>query len=648
MAYVEETQDVDAPASPDTAYTLAVGVGFKGVFIGNADRDWVRVELLAGKTYEISLAGADDNSQADTVLRVFNSQGEQVAINDDVDFAAGRLDSMLTFSPQADGAYYLSAGAYSGNPSQDHSGNYLLSVVDPETDSVARVELQGGAGNDVFRGGPDADELSGGDGDDMLYGQGGADFLTGDTGNDVLDGGAGPDLLLGDKAPPLFPGSLILADMVRDIGAGDTGVTREFSTVVDGSSDDGLDTTAGVDNDMVTVTDLSPATPALTRDDVLTYLADQLAAGDDTLRGGPGNDWLEGGAGDDELLGGDDDDLLFGDSSLVFIPGLLATAILAGDDVFVDDADMVSSVGDDPEQDIGMVLRPDNDDPGEAFNHVLMLLLINELTPGDDRLDGGGGNDHLDGGGGNDELIGGPGMDGLEGGAGNDVLDAGPGNDQLYGGDGADWLRGGTGSDWLAGGPGNDVLEGGEGDDYLMGDIVSSLFLSGVPEDSIVVVDDGNAPVDTVQDDAGSESESDDADDASIAGYDPSGPSLVTGFLIGNDDELYGGPGADLIDGGGGNDRLSGGEGADIFVFAHWGGNDLVTDFLAAEDKIDLSAFADIHSVDDLATRQQENDLVIDLSAQGGGEITLQNVNGADLTDAQFIFFTGEYYAAVA
>ena len=85
--------------------TLAVGVDFKGVFTDNLDEDWVRVDLLAGKTYEISLAGADSNSQADTVLRIYNPAGEQVAVNDDADFDAGELNSILRFSPEASGVY---------------------------------------------------------------------------------------------------------------------------------------------------------------------------------------------------------------------------------------------------------------------------------------------------------------------------------------------------------------------------------------------------------------------------------------------------------------------------------------------------------------------------------------------------------------
>ncbi|GAB3468360.1 glycosyl hydrolase family 28-related protein [Azotobacter salinestris] len=71
--------------------------------------------------------------------------------------------------------------------------------------------------------------------------------------------------------------------------------------------------------------------------------------------------------------------------------------------------------------------------------------------------------------------------------------------------------------------------------------------------------------------------------------------------LIGGDanEQLLGGAGDDLLDGGAGRDRLTGGEGADTFVFSaredsyrtsDASFNDLILDFDADEDLIDLSA----------------------------------------------------------
>ena len=339
--------------------------------------------------------------------------------------------------------------------------------------------------------------------------------------------------------------------------------------------------------------------PDLTRADVLAYLDDRLHAGDDVLRGGPGNDWLEGGAGNDELFGGDDDDLLVGDSSST--SGFGAPLLFALDDGM--SLDSALAMGESPE--------------GErALDNLLLMLIIDELTGGDDLLEGGPGDDTLMGGIGNDTLSGGTGADLLDGGEGRDELAGGPGADYLHGGAGNDWLVGGSGSDWLEGGAGRDALEGGDGNDILVGDNFP-VFLILEPDYSEPVVADRDGK-----------------------STDASGEIVLASFLVPEgDDILYGGAGDDLLDGGYGNDELTGGPGADVFVFAEHGGQDVVTDFRIDEDSIDLSALHGIDAMDDLTLLQQGDDLVIDLLEHGGGEITLQDVNQADLTDAHFIFF---------
>ena len=589
MAYVEEKQSMDAAASSQTQYNLFVGDSFKGIFSDNLDKDWVRVELVAGKTYQISLSGAGSNSGADTILTVFNSVGEQVAANDDADFAAGQLNSKLRFSPEASGVYYLSAGVYAGNPTQDHSGDYTLTLVDTEADSAGGraddVKQEGGAGNDVLRGGAGDDVLRGGTGNDNLYGLGGQDFLTGDSGDDLLEGGDDADLLLGDSASAFFARALVADD--DGPGSGSSG----------GSS----------------------------RADMLAFLNDQLHAGNDRLNGGAGDDWLEGGPGDDELSGGDDDDLLIGDTSLMTLFAALPVVVLNDD--LVGSADFTSPAN-------------SGDEDDGAIDNLLLMLLIGRLTAGDDTLDGGPGDDYLDGGFGNDRLVGGTGVDYLEGGDGDDELDAGAGDDYLRGGPGADRLDGGSGDDWLEGSDGDDVLDGGDGNDLLTGDdfpffLLFELERVGADADGPVVCDpcagaDAVGAIMGVGDDA----------DGPIAGYDPYVSSLTSVLAAWGDDTLSGGAGDDRLAGGG--------PGADVFIFAPAGGYDVVTDFRAGEDKIDLSAFAGIDSTDGLALQQQGDDLIIDLAAHGGGEITLQGFNETDLADAHFIFSAGDDPMAIA
>ena len=410
MAEVRESPSTDAAANAQTAYSLSAGDTFNGVFDGKPDNDWVRVDLVEGKTYEVHLAGAGDNSGADTILRVFNSAGEQVVVNDDFDFAAGQLNSRLSFTPDSSGVYYLSAGLYLGNPAQDHAGAYTLTLVDPEAGDTGTpvgggIDLDGGDGHDDLRGGPGHDTLRGGFGDDSLLGLGGQDFLIGNRGDDTLEGGDDDDLLLGDDINPLqriffqlFPGGMPVADANgRAIGrladADDSGAATSDSNLdaaagasTPGSADQGV--IDGVDQ--VDDTLLPLLLPDLTRADVLAHLDDRLHAGNDVLRGGPGNDWLEGGAGNDELFGGDDDDLLIGDSSSSPAYGAPLLFVL-DDDINLDSA-----------------LAMSDSRAGErALDNLVLMLIIDELTGGDDLLEGGPGNDTLIGGTGNDILIGG-------------------------------------------------------------------------------------------------------------------------------------------------------------------------------------------------------------------------------------------------
>ena len=66
-------------------------------------------------------------------------------------------------------------------------------------------------------------------------------------------------------------------------------------------------------------------------------------------------------------------------------------------------------------------------------------------------------------------------------------------------------------------------------------------------------------------------------------------------------------------------------------------GNDTITDFNDGDDNIDLMAFEDITSFNDLSLEQQGDDVVIDLSEQGGGTIVLSDFVLANLDASDFV-----------
>ena len=164
----------DAAVGADTSYSMAPGDMFTGRLDERLDEDWVRIELEAGLRYQISLAGVGVDGAADTVLRIYNDAGQQVAMNDDVDRAAGNLDSELRFSPESSGVYYISAGSYSANPNQENWGDYRLTVLTlGSADVIAGTngadEMVGTEGDDEFEGSPGADSILGAAGADLVY-----------------------------------------------------------------------------------------------------------------------------------------------------------------------------------------------------------------------------------------------------------------------------------------------------------------------------------------------------------------------------------------------------------------------------------------------------------------------------------------------
>ena len=105
-----------------------------------------------------------------------------------------------------------------------------------------------------------------------------------------------------------------------------------------------------------------------------------------------------------------------------------------------------------------------------------------------------------------------------------------------------------------------------------------------------------------------------------------------------------------VITGGRGGDTLVGGGSSDTFVFAPGDGNDEITGFSvdpgAAQDKIDLSAFTSIASLDDLRDTNDSNGEIsvtsnaVEIRLPSDGEIRLNGVTADNLTADNFIFYT--------
>jgi methionine-rich copper-binding protein CopC len=126
-AYTISATKLDTvPAAISSTAVLTVNGGARTSTIDTSnDQDWWKVTLTAGVSYDFRLNTA--SGTLDPILRLLNSAGTQLTSNDD---GGGNLNSLVTFTPQASGTYYLSAQGYNGS-----TGGYSLSAV--TSDNIA-------------------------------------------------------------------------------------------------------------------------------------------------------------------------------------------------------------------------------------------------------------------------------------------------------------------------------------------------------------------------------------------------------------------------------------------------------------------------------------------------------------------------------
>jgi Ca2+-binding RTX toxin-like protein len=339
--------------------------------------------------------------------------------------------------------------------------------------------------------------------------------------------------LIGTVDPETFFPTGYVFDVIGGSGDGSNTLTFEVTGPVDGT---------GVQIDNVAFWGAS----SLVEDAV----GDSISGGDDadTIYGG-GNDTVDGGEGGvdaDVLIVRDVDAIVYGGGNdeagtITFLDGSLLSFTNI-ETIYADGA---------------LITPPIRPVDGTVGADVIGAGYIDAQGDAIDGIDGP-----------NDSVLG-------EG--GDDWIDAGAGNDTVFGGDGSDTLLGGTGANILDGGTGDDVFVTGAGADT---------FIGGGGQDNI----DASASAAGVNIDlmSGAMSGGDVANDAIGYGIDGVIGSSFDDTLLGFDDfdpsytnQLFGGDGADFIDGRGGDDLLDGGSGADTVYGS--GGNDLIDGGLGAD-----------------------------------------------------------------
>lgn len=116
---------IDIPAGTSTTATISVGESVTEALETVGDSDWFRIELNAGQTVSISLNGTGATPVSDTYLRLYDANGILIAENDD---GGADLNSLLRFTANSTGTYYIEADSWDGQS----SGEYTLSVAEAQ------------------------------------------------------------------------------------------------------------------------------------------------------------------------------------------------------------------------------------------------------------------------------------------------------------------------------------------------------------------------------------------------------------------------------------------------------------------------------------------------------------------------------------
>ena len=406
-----------------------------------------------------------------------------------------------------------------------------------------------------------------------------------------------------------------------------------------------------------------------------------MLTGDDgpnVIKGGSGRDRIDGGSDADTLEGGASGDWLTGDN-VDFLSyessGSVTVDLSTLADRTLSDSDK-SAFGT-TESTVSNAIKVSGShaagDIATSFKNVIGGRGGDTLTGDADanKLLGMGGNDTLTGNGGGDTLKGGDGNDTLKGGTGADILDGGPGADELDGGTAGDnendtatyaSATAGVTVDLSGGNLGQGDARGDSytGIEKYLGSDHADTFISGKNADNITGGPDTGDSGDTVSYERSEKGVTVDLSSPGQSSDDAVNPtgSYARGDTL-NDienvigsrysDKLTAGSGS-VINGGRGDDDLFGSDSSDTFVFAPGDGSDEIGDSQgngtftpgsgANHDRIDLSAFTGIASLDDL-----EGEITLlsggqntDIDLPNGGEITLYSVTPTQLVADNFIF----------
>ncbi len=629
----------DAIAGGDGADRIYAGGG-NDELEGNGGND-----LLEGGTgndsYRFDLGGGRDvlwdESGTDTVI--FGAGIEAGDLRLARPMADGDTTGIvISIAGTADQLYVKSA---TGIESYEFADGTVLTESELRATLFAQARTEGA---DTIWGSSLADSITGGAGSDRLYGSSGSDILGGGRGEDILEAGSGNDAYvfnLGDGRDVVWDESG--TDAIRfgpGIEAGDIIVSRPLQ---DGDTTGLFFTIRGTEDRLYVMSAAAIEQYAFSDGTVWTYatatalldsstvggspfpatMGDDVVFGSaqaDTIRGKGGDDVLRGGTGSDayHFALGDGYDVIYdpqsdGDTDTLVLTGIASTTVRAitspadADDVvlFIDDANQIYL--DQQKAGVSGGIEQIQFSDGVTWTRQDILSRAGLVaTAGDDTLVGTNFGEEVEGGLGDDLLIGRAG-----------------GDSYVYGlGDGDDVVvepgSAGTAPAGEEPGPADDRILFGSGivqSDVIVGHGIGAgdvLITFAAASGSILLTGQnaGNgAGVEFLLFSDGSSIDMRLLLAESVAEAATGGADTIRGFFT--PDELSGGLGNDVLDGGRGADRyhFNIGDGADVVL--EGGGADAVGDELLLGDGIDVG---------DVSLRRRPDspdDLILVIGANG-------------------------------
>jgi hypothetical protein len=115
----EPTDNISADRN--TRGRINAGDSVDGALDFAGDVDWYRIRLESGQSYRFSLNGSGGSALGDPLLRLYDSSGQEVAMDDD---GGDGFNSYLEYLAPSTGNYFLAAAPYG----EAATGGYTLSA----------------------------------------------------------------------------------------------------------------------------------------------------------------------------------------------------------------------------------------------------------------------------------------------------------------------------------------------------------------------------------------------------------------------------------------------------------------------------------------------------------------------------------------